>query len=658
MSEPTRTSVIANLPQETNPNFVGRDALLNELEFRLVGGDRVQVLYGLGGVGKTETALQFARRNAADYSLIWWMSAESESAVLLAYTRLATRLGHLLSPESTPGAAREQIEQLLQHRPALLIFDAAADPGALAPLLPRGANLHVLITSRTPNWQHVGHARPVPVLERVESVEFLRRASGIAGPEEDAQRLAVALGDLPLALQQAAAVLRLKKLTYGDYLSQFETQWASMLGEGLRPADYPRTVSMTWGLAFQAVDQTSPAAGDLLRLSSYLNSSRVPLTLLQEGATHLPANLQSLAHTPAVWNAALSALEGYSLAEVERSPVTGFASALGLHRLVAAVTRDRMDDGEQRHWSGIAVRLLAGTFRFDSASVATWPRCADLLPHVIDATVQAERLSVLPDRTTDLLNDAGRYLLKRAQYADARAVLERALTLCGRSVGQSHPKLSAIANNLGRAYENLGDDETALQYFAQALSIDTAALGHGHPHVAEIVNNYGICMQKKGDRDMARKQFQWAAEIYEAHYGPEHPKLAQILNNLGYALKSLNDHANAQVQLLRALTIAEMTVGPNHPTTARILYNLADVLSNAGQLSGACAHLERALAIDEATLSPTHPDVAADCQALAEVMTALHHPIEAAEYHARAARIREVNHVTRVTLPMATSLAG
>ena len=652
MSDLANTSVIWDVPHDRNAHFVGRELLLTEVRQRMAGGNRVQVLHGLGGIGKTQTAVEYAHRHKADYTLIWWVPALSETSILSAYAALAHRLGDRLSPKASPALIVELITALLADHRSLLIFDGAPNAALLQPLLPGNPAGHVLITSRSHAWEGVAHLRQVRVLDRDESVAFLRRRTGLADPDHDAERLAQSLGDLPLALQQAAAVIEQGRLSFAGYLRRFESQWAVMLGEGVRAVDYPRSVAMTWSLAFRALEEAEPEAANLLNFAAFLNSDHVPFGLLRDGAYHLPPGLQDLVAEPPRWDAALAALLDYSLVEVDER--RGF----GMHRLVATVTRDRMDATQQQLWCTVAVTLLAGMFRFNSADVACWEACGALLPHVIEATTHAQRLGVATEHTTQLLNDAGRYLLKRAQYADAQHVLERAMELCVAAVGESDPKVSAIANNLGRVHENLGNDALAEQLFAQVIAIDTAVYGAFHPHVAEVVNNYGICMQKKGDRDMARQQFEWAAQIYEMHHGPEHVKLGPILNNLGYALKSLGDADGARFQFLRALSIAEQTVGRDHPTAARILFNMADLLRSTDQLASAREHLERALVIDQAALGSQHPDVRADCEALADVLDALNEPDRAAQLRRRAAAGRPVGRtVARRGHAVAESLA-
>jgi hypothetical protein len=244
------------------PDFVGRDDLLADLHRRLTEGrsslHRVQTIHGLGGVGKTQAAVEYARRHAAEYSLICWVRADSPESVAISYAKLASRLGRHVSQDAPPDAVREVVMALLEPHRWLMIFDGAGDAGSLAPLLidpnrgDRGGGApggHVLITSRSPRWENVAESQPLDVLARAESMLLLRRRSG-RNADDDAivDRLAHALGDLPLALAQAAALIRQMHISFADYLTRFESQWASMLMQGARPADeYPQSVAMTWG---------------------------------------------------------------------------------------------------------------------------------------------------------------------------------------------------------------------------------------------------------------------------------------------------------------------------------------------------------------------------------------------------------------------------
>jgi hypothetical protein len=190
-----------------NPCFTGRDGLLAELRRRLHAGEDalvVQTLYGLGGVGKTQLATEYAHRFAADYDLVWWIDAEQPVLIGDQLARLATRLGLPAGP--TVAATVDRLLAELRGRVRwLLVFDNAERPADVADYRAAGAG-HVLITSRFPGWGALGGRIEVDVLARAETVALLRARIPTMSAEL-ADELAAELGDLPLAAAQAAGYL-------------------------------------------------------------------------------------------------------------------------------------------------------------------------------------------------------------------------------------------------------------------------------------------------------------------------------------------------------------------------------------------------------------------------------------------------------------------
>ena len=313
-----------------------------------------------------------------------------------------------------------------------------------------------------------------------------------------------------------------------------------------------------------------------------------------------------------------------------------------MHRLVSALARDRMGEDDRRLWAGAAARIVAHSFTFDSSDPATWARAAAMLPHALAAAHHAQATGVPVDINCGLLDQAGRYLNRFAQYDQAKVLLDRALSLSRRAYGDESPKVSAIANNMGRVLARLGQRDLARQHFEWALAIDRNTYGDADPHAATVMNNYAMVLHATGQLDAAREHFESALSIFEQTYGTTHPKVATLLNNLGYIHHAAGDEQSAHDLYHRALTVAEMTVGGAHPTVAAILRNLAKSLANLGHPLMARDHLERALSIDQATYGgDTHPDVARDLEALADLMRALKEPAQAAQYDARAKAARD-----------------
>ena len=598
---------VFNVLHPRNPNFTGRDKLLESLHESLKGDNpmgRVQAVYGMGGVGKSQLALEYAYRHREDYGIVWWVQAEDAASASLHLAKLAGRLGIRLTPGAvTPEDVRAALHQELNSRSDwLLIFDNADDPETIAQFLPERSG-SVIITSRNPNWGSLADSFCLRVLERADSIQFLQKRTGLGNADGSAGKLAQALGDLPLALEQAAATIEQGRLTFADYLTRYEGHWAELLRSGRTPGDYPDTVAMTWELAFREVSQEAPVAAALLNLCAFLSPVDVPRSFLTKAAGALPRPLSTTVADPLALDAVIARLHRYSLVDVTDKTLT-------VHRLVAAVARDRLTDKQHDNWCDVALRMVEGTFSFDADSMQGWGHCAALLPHALAVARHAETAGVSPEVVARLLNEVGMYLHQIARYREARGVLERALAQHERAFGEDNPRRAAIVNNLGRVLRRLGHLDEARAHFEAALVSDQARYGESHAHVAEIVNNYGTCLHVAGEIEQAREQFEWALAVCELHYGAEHPKVARVMNNLGYAHAGLGDVDSAVVHFGRALAMAEATHGPSHPTVGHIRTNLGIALRLKGQDEDAGEHFRSAVAISEAALGPNHPDVA------------------------------------------------
>jgi hypothetical protein len=425
---------IWNVPHLRNPHFTGRVTLLAALRTALTSGQPAaltQAISGLGGVGKTQLAVEYAYRYAIEYDTVWWVRAEESATLTTDYAGLAAALNlpeHVASVQEVVVAVRRWFGH---HGRWLLVFDNARHPAEVHAYLPQGATGHVLITSRNPNWGSMASPLAVPVFERAESITFLLQRTPQA-QKAVANPLADALGDLPLALAQAAAYIEATGITLTAYLDRFTTTTIrqELLRRGMAAPDYPDTVATTWELAFQAVQETSPAGVDLLHLCAFLAPDDIPRDLLCDGRQHLLEPLAAAVASPLAFDAALAALRRYSLLQVTEE-------AFAVHRLVQAVTRDRLPPDDRTTWAATAVRLMLGAFPsgHEPEEVRTWPTCVRLLPHALAAAEHTEALKVEADATGELLDQMGLHLRARAQFAEARAVHQRALAITEATYG-------------------------------------------------------------------------------------------------------------------------------------------------------------------------------------------------------------------------------
>jgi Tfp pilus assembly protein PilF len=586
---------IWNIPHHRNPNFTGRADLLEAIEKALASGQRAaltQVIAGLGGVGKTQLAVEYAYRHAAQYQAVWWLRAEQPATLAADYARLAAPLNLAEKDAADQRDVVRAVQSWLGRNPGwLLIFDNAPDAASIREVLPQGECGHVLVTSRDPNWLGTAPVVSVQVMARAESVEFLCKRTGLA-EEPAAHKLAEELGDLPLALEQAGAYIEATSQSFAGYLDLFRVHHQELLERGKPTTDYPDTVATTWLISFEAAKAT-PGAADVLSLLAHFAPDDIPLEMVK-----ISEALKDLGDLE--WQDALAALRRYSLIEVRGETVS-------VHRLVQAVARDQLSDDARKRWAEAAVQIVGDAFPHDSDDVRTWPTCARLLPHALATAGHAEAMQVAPQATGHLLNQVGLYLGGRAELRQAKAALERALRMGEAAYGPDHPNVATRVNNLGSVLQDMGNLAGARAHYERALRIDEAAYGPDHPEVAIRLNNLGEVLRNMGDLAGARAQLERALRIDEVAFGPDHPNVATDVNNLGLVLKAMGDLAGARAQYERALRIDEAAYGPDHPQVAIFVSNLGSVLQAMGDLAGARACFERALRIRRQFLGEEHP---------------------------------------------------
>jgi tetratricopeptide (TPR) repeat protein len=607
---PGRIPEVSNLPAR-NVAFAGRDLLLDQLRQRLrQQGSAVltaQALYGLGGVGKTQLALEYAHRYQADYDLIWWIMAEAPGAISAGLAELGVRLG--LVQDTRQVADQEQLatavlKELRRRERWLLVFDNVPDRQQLGPYLPQG-NGQMLVTSRHPVWGGIALPVKVDTFSRAESIAFLTyRISD--HDEATAGALAEDLGDLPLALEQAAAYMEQTGMPMLEYRALFHRQREKLLKRG-EPTAYQGTVDTTWQLAIERIANMpsgGPAGVTLLRLCAFLAPEAIPLDLLAQHPDLLPEELASVARDELALQDAVAAVYQYSLLDRDQG-------GLRMHRLVQTVVRAKLAEQARLTVLTSIIEVLNVVFVEDKLrDHKEWPHLAQLIPHVLAAADHAEALRIMPASTADLLRRTGSYYRRRGEMLLARGLLERALTLAEASSAPDHPVVSSILHDLGATLRYIGDLGGARAANERALAIVEAARGPEDPSVASIVNNLALVLKEQGDLDGARGAFDRAVTIYEASLGSDHPYLGVALNQLGSVLREQKDLAGARAAHERALAIAEANLSPDHPDVGSALNNLALVLYVQGDLASARATTERALTITEEVLGPNHPEVA------------------------------------------------
>lgn len=614
-------SRVFHVPHLRNPDFTGRESYLTNLRTTLQSGEPAaltQAIAGLGGVGKTQLAIEYAYQHAADYDAVLWLRSEQPTELSSDYARIATALD---LPEKNAQEQQVQIDAVRHwfdtHNDWLLIFDNATDPRAIHDYLPHAHTGHVLITSRKQDWTGTAQTAVVLEMEEDEAIDLLVNLSG-CDDRDAAAKLALELGYLPLALAQAAAYIRQTKIDLAKYLDLFTERRAELWEHEKEPDNYRATVATTWSLAFEKLEQEEPHAITLLNCAAFLAPDNIPRFLFEQTDTDIEGPIAELVTNPLALNAAIAALGHYSFIEAT-------IDAFSIHRLVQTVVRDRLDEASKSALAGLIPKVVEAAFPHPiQTNVDGWPRCEALIPHGLAAVgyVDTDGAQAELADAAEVLNSCGLYQQVRATFGEAKTSLEHAVRLLEVAFDAEHPYVATAVNNLGLVLEAEGDFSSAKSCYERALNVDKAYYGPDHPDVARDVNNLGGVLRAEGDLSGAKSCYERALRIGEATYGLDNSKVAIFANNLGEVLRAEGDLSGAKSCHERALKIDEATYGPDHFEVATDVNNLGLVLFADGDLSGAKSCCERALRIDQATLGPGHPNVARDLNNLGEVLRA------------------------------------
>jgi tetratricopeptide (TPR) repeat protein/DNA-binding XRE family transcriptional regulator len=672
---------ISIIPITRSPFFTGRDHLLALLHERLSTArtaalTQAQSLYGLGGIGKTQAAAEYAYRYGDDYAHVFWMRAAMYETLAADFVTVAELLD---LPEKDEPDQRRVITAvkrwLAAHEGWLLILDNADDLRLAQQFLPTSHKGFILYTTRAQAAGAIAASIEVEQLTLQEGTILLLRWTKLldmespleharAADRSAAENIVREMGGLPLAIVQAGAYIEETGCSLADYLRLYATHRKDLLARRSRLIlDYSETVDTTWSLSFQQVEQHSPAAADVLRLCAFLASDAIPEDLLTQEAE---------AHDQFKFNEALEVLRRYSL--VRRN---GSTRILSIHPLVQTVLRESMDQATQRVWAARTVRAVNAAFPEGDESTGAHRQYYSryYLPHVQECATLITQYDLHFPEAARLLFNAGAFLYFHGFHAQSQSFHQHALAIRERVLGPDHPAVAESLNALAILARLQGDFEHAEGFHRQALAIREKTLGPQHPATAFSLNNLGVLYRSQGKYAQAEPLLLQALRIREQLFGPEHADTLMTFTNLAKLYAEQRKHAQAESMLMQALATCERvlspgdpliahtlnllarlsfeqgnyeraealwnrslsilvkTLGAEHPATAERLNDLAELYAAQGRYAQAQSRCQKALSICEKTLGPEHPDTIAYREHLASIVSkreaeqgCYHHP--------------------------------
>lgn len=615
------------VPQQLSPRFAGREHIRQELRRQIID-KKIVALWGLGGMGKTQTALSFADCYRNNYDSVLWISGDSITVFEQGLFEIARPLvngGFLqrsLLDEHEPAAVRQAVvDYLRQSSTYLLICDNVDSPLSLRHIWPRNLAGHVLFTSRSHDIRRLGAVVVnLDTLSDKESRDYLISCHASTGPEEEqaVQELVDELQGLPLALAQAAAYIIRHKSRYDTYLRGYKKKKLGLLEQGLPDEDYPYSVATTWAMSLEQVEQGSAASLALLKLCSLLQPDVIPEEIFSRAVNEMDEPLRSMLREreddEQVLDALLEPLLCHAL--MQRDPTN---RALSMHRLVQQAVLHRLSLDEQARCGRAAVVLLNGVF--PKPEFSTWTQCRRLLPQVLVLSEQIKHGTIEHAASGRLLCAGGEFLHEQAQEGEAAALFSLSLDVRQKAFGREHPEVADSLNGLACVVRAQGDLCRAEQLFQEAVAIREKALGSEHLDVAESLNDLAIVLDDLGRYGEAETLYRRSMAIKEKTLGSEHRLVATSLHNQGWLLRAQGRLEEAEPVCRRAMDIYVRTLGPEHPDVSYPMHILAEVLRAQGRLEEAEPLFRRALTIRENALPPGHPRIAQTRQALDDLLS-------------------------------------
>ncbi|MCL2399666.1 MAG: tetratricopeptide repeat protein, partial [Defluviitaleaceae bacterium] len=599
-----------NLLFAKNPHFTGRDQVFEKICKGFESGSTVsltQIITGMGGLGKTQTALEYAYRYADKYECIWWITAENEMDVLSSYKKFAVEMNLLhQDQQDSELIIKVVLNWMSENQNWLFIYDNVESIARDTQWWPKNNLQNILITTREKQF-NIGESVDIATFTEEEAISFLESRTGIANrsdQNENATKIANRLGYLPLALEQAAAYIVAGEITYAEYLLLLHEYGLKPLDDAEGVMDYSKTLTETMNISIDKIDLE--AAQQLLYLCAYMAPENIYKELFNEGAELLPSPLDEALQNGLENNKIWRQLTKYSLLKKQED-----GNGYSMHRLLQEVVRDKIEHDQL--WMLCCLSLFYKTYDFEYGDIESHNRFLKQTPHVESC------LNTIETKLTDdeyqekiayLYNRGGFGFDNLGNYSQSLELYERAIKIREKVLGLDHPSTATSYNNIAGVYTSQGEYGKALELYEKTMKIREKVLGLDHPDTATSYNNIAAVYDSQGEYGKALELYDKALVIREKVLGLDHPDTATSYNNIAFVYARQGEYTKALELYDTALKICEKMLGFDHPDTAFSYNNIAGVYTSQGEYGKALELYDKAMKIYEKVLGLDHPDTA------------------------------------------------
>jgi len=607
-------------------NFVGRAKLLRAMKKTLDTGKDVALtqpvaMNGAGGIGKTRAAVEFVRAHGSGYVLRLFLDAQSPEALRASLADVACKLELTNDPQASAEALVLLALRLLRAMPnALVVADNADTPAALTAvrvLCHEPGGVRWLITTRLNDLGEEFAMQPVGLLEEADAVQLLqkrgRKNSHQPGTDADARAVAIELGRLPLALQQAAAYVAHQRLTWTAYSALLAKNPAQALShDAVEMKDLPESILRTYTISFQ---QLTPTARLLLEIAAHLAPSPIPeAVFLHED-------------DDGTVRAALVELADLSLLEWQ-------APFMEVHRAIAIAVRHDLGLGKDHCGRlELACQALEVCSPKDMQHPDHWPAWAALRPHIEHLLAQVGPAGVSEKAYVWLLASLPNYLQALGEYASAAGYYRAAIVSMQNAVGAEHADTFACRNNLANALRAQGKYDDAEIEQRAVLRLTERVLGAEHHTTLANHNNLAVTLANQGKFAEAELEQRVVWKLRERVQGAKNPETLMSRMSLANTLQAQGKLIEAENEQRTGLGLLEQALGADHPVTLTSRMDLGNTLRAQGKHSEAEQEHRTVLQIKVRVLGAEHPDTLSSRNNLAVAINDQGKHIEAEQEH-------------------------